>query len=369
MRSKKQQFYDRMYYGFENKLYVVVGNIRIWKRMLGVKFDRAFYDYYHNQVCPYWAKFGVKPPLYWIKYYYQLNGTMDPRYIPDNIHVGHIIPHFDKDLYVRSMVDKNLHSLVFPGVKRPDTVYKHIDGYFANDDFTPISREEAFSRCLEPCRYIIKPTVDTGTGSDIAFFSGDQPRESIQALLAGYESIDYIVQKVVRQHPELAKFNPSSLNTIRMVTLFLNGKPHILSSILRIGAAGNEVDNVSKGGYQCTIRPDGTLEELAYTHYTGKDEFVKETKDGLRFEGFAVPSWDKIYQTTLDLCTKLPHLKFIGWDLGVDENGEVVLIEFNCQIGQNQATCGPTFGDLTDEVLSEVFQKRMQKTAKRKHRA
>lgn len=365
MRSRNQMLYDRLYYGFERRLNVAGMNYWNWRKFLGKKFDRSFYEFYRNTVLPYWAPYGVRPKINWYKYYYSLTGVMDPRYIPDDIHMLYIIPHFDREIFIRALTDKNMHSLTFPGVRRPETVYKRIDGCCTNDDFTPISEDEAFSRCLEPVRYIVKPTVDTGKGQDIRFFSGSDAPEEIRSLLSNYSGIDYIVQKVVKQHQSLAQFNASSLNTIRIVTLFLNGKPHILSSILRIGADGSEVDNFSRGGYQCTIRPDGCLEPLAYTRRSGKPEFVEETADGLRFDSLCIPSWDTIRQTALTLSTELPHLKFIGWDFGVDENGEVVLIEFNCELGQNQGTCGPTFGELTDEVLSEVFRERMNKRARK----
>ena len=361
MRSRNQQLYDQLYYGFEKRLNVAFMNLHNRRHFRGKKFDKSFYQFFRDIVIPYWSKYGVRPHIHWYKYYYSLTGVLDPRYIPDDIHMLHIVPHFDKEVYIRALADKNLHSITLPDIKRPETVYKRIDGYFANDDFTPISEEEALSRCLEPVRYIVKPTVDSGKGEDIRFFSGSDAPEEIRKLLSKYGDVDYIVQKVVRQHPALAQFNPSSLNTIRVVTLFLNGKPHILSTILRIGAAGSEVDNVSRGGYQCTIRPDGQLETLAYTCRSGEASYVEETLDGIRFDSVTIPSWEAVRQTALDLSTKLPHLKFIGWDFGVDENGEVVLIEFNCGLGQNQATCGPTFGDLTDEVLTEVFGKDKKK--------
>ena len=50
-----------------------------------------------------------------------------------------------------------------------------------------------------------------------------------------------------------------------------------------------------------------------------------------------------------------PLVRIVGWDIAVDEEGDPVFIEFNCNPGQNQMTYGPTFGDYTDEVLEEVF--------------
>ena len=37
---------------------------------------------------------------------------------------------------------------------------------------------------------------------------------------------------------------------------------------------------------------------------------------------------------------------------------EPVFIEYNVCPGSNQITCGPTFGDLTERVLEEVFVKK-----------
>lgn len=357
MRTSKQQLYDNLYYGFERRILCFFLNFRNWKKYRSVKFDKSFHQAYKETILPFWARFGIKPKKHWYKHYYTMTGTMDPRYIPDDIHQRYIVPHFDNSIYMRSMEDKNLHTLLFPDINRPETVFKQVDGLYCNDDFSLISREEAFSRLESDGNYIIKPTTDTGMGMDIQFFAGIPSADALSKLLAPYKTNDYIIQRIVKQHPALADYNASSVNTIRIVTLVFQGKPHILSSILRIGHAGSRVDNVSQGGYQAIIRPDGTLDKSAITYQGGKPVQVEQTDDGKPFKGFAVPAWENIRDTALALAEKLPHLRFIGWDFAIDENGEVVLIEFNCQIGQNQGNCGPTFGDLTNEVLADVFHK------------
>lgn len=367
MRTPRQQFYDKAYYFFEVYLDAAFMNAHKRKKLRGVKFDQDFYDAYKNKVLPFWKKYGIKPHIWWYKHYYLLTKTVDPRFIPDDIHLCCVIPYFDSPAYYRQLTDKNLHALVFPTVKRPETVFRHIDGYYCEDDYAPITRQEALARAGRDGSYIIKPTRDTGAGANISFFSGAHDAAGMEQLLAPYDQIDYIIQKTVVQHPALAKLNPTSLNTIRLVTLMIPSGTYLLSSVLRIGGAGSRVDNIAKGGYQAVILPDGRLDRLAYTHNSGKDEFVEQTQSGIRFSEYPpIPSWEKLRATALDLATRLPHLKMIGWDFSIDEHGDPVLIEFNCQLGQNQATCGPTFGDMTDEVLSQVFAKRMAKKNKRK---
>ncbi len=361
MRSTRQKLYDDMYYGFERVLNRIFHNRRIRKSLRGIKFGKEFQDAFKNEIRPYWSQFGIRVKPLWFKYYYHLNGSLDPRFIPDDIHFYYIVPHFDNFIFMRPMEDKNLHTLLFPGVKRPETVFKWVDNIYRNDDFSPISSEEAFSRLQPGQNYILKPTMDTGQGQDILFFRGVADPAETARILMPYKNSEYIVQRILTQHPALSSFNPSSVNTIRVVTLMFRDEPHILSAILRIGHPGSRVDNVSQGGYQAIIRPDGTLDRLAYTKNSGTAQYVEQTDSGIRFEGFPIPSWDKISRTALDLSARLPHLRFIGWDFAVNENGEVVLIEFNCQIGQNQENCGPTFGDMTEEVLGEVFRRRMEK--------
>lgn len=365
MRTPRQCVYDKFYYDFEAWLNRWGRDWKTFKSFAFKPFGKEFDSAYKNSILPFWAKYGVHPGKHWIKYSYSISHSLDPRCIPRGIWFGRIIPHFNSMMYERQLQDKNLHHLLFHDTKRPETIYKCPDGEYCNDDFSPISKEEAYARCFQEGDYIIKPTTDTFEGSGISAFHGSDGPEAISSVLDLYQNLPHIVQRFVRQHPDLAAFNASTFNTIRLVTIVLNGKVHILSSILRIGADGNIVDNVSQGGYQCTINPDGTLQKLAYTCRSSKhaaygeaggvSQYVEQTHTGARFEGFRIPSWDKLRQTACDLALRLPYMKLIGWDMGVDADGDVVLIEFNAFPEQNEATCGPSFGDLTDEVLTDVF--------------
>ncbi len=356
MRTPKQILYDRLYYTIDLDILCHFFNLRCRRAMRKHEFDASFYKAYREKVVPYWKQFGVRPKIYWFKRDFLRTGIVDPRYIPADIFRRYVIPYFDNECYVRQMTDKNLYHLILPGLKRPETIFKYADGCYREDDLRPITPEEAASR-LTCGQYIFKPARDTGGGSGISFLPVDEntPPSAIEDMMTHYVQADHIVQRVLVQHPSLAAFNHSSVNTLRLVTLVFHGKAYLLSAILRIGHADSRVDNVSKGGYQAIVREDGTLEKLAYTHKGGKDNFVEQTDEGVRFEGFAIPSWEKVRATALDLALKMPHLALIGWDFSVDEQGDPVLIEFNCHIGQNQENCGPTFGDMTEEILTEVF--------------
>ena len=166
---------------------------------------------------------------------------------------------------------------------------------------------------------------------------------------------NFLAQEVMEQHPVLRKLNDSSLNTVRIVSFLFEGEVYVLSSILRMGGSGARVDNIGAGGHSCAIGPDGRLSKLAVNR---KSEWVEDNGKGTRFEDVVVPSYDKAVELVKRLHRRLAHFKIIGWDIGIDKEGEPVLIEFNTNPGQNQYSCGPTFGDLTDRVLEDVFIKK-----------
>lgn len=365
MRSSRQQLYDHLYYSFERWLLAFCENVRTWKQFLGVKFSKEFYDTYKNTICPYWAKFGIKPKLHWTKFVYSQTGKMDPRYIPEDIYVRDIIPHFNPHMYVRPMADKNLNNIFLPDVKRPETAFKHMSGLFCDDNFLPITREDAIGRIQEDGSYVIKPATGSSQGKNVTFFLGSIGKSAIGDILDQYDTIDYLVQRAIVQHPDLNRLNASSINTIRPITLLLNGKPLLLSTAIRFGAPGSRVDNLGSGGYQCNIRSDGTLAKTAFTHRNGRNELIEKTADGIQIDGFPVPCYDAVCKVALDCAARIPHVKLVAWDFAVDENGEVVLIEFNTIIpGQSQETSGPTFREYTDEVLAEVFLSKKGEAAK-----
>lgn len=77
----------------------------------------------------------------------------------------------------------------------------------------------------------------------------------------------FILQEKIVQHPDLARLNPSTVNTLRIVTTHFNNKTHLLAASLRIGTSPDAwVDNGARGGTFVGIdEKTGTLME--WGHY------------------------------------------------------------------------------------------------------
>ncbi len=314
---------------------------------------------YNETVVPYWKRFGRKPEKYWYDLYCNGLKAYDPRYVSDTIWYKDILPYFNYIAINKAYRDKGMYSRLLRDVKKPETVVKNIAGcYFNGDGDEPISEEEAIALCEKEEHLIVKPSVNSGSGRSITFFDKDDPNtEKIPDIFKRFR-FNFVVQRLVRQHADLARINPASLNTIRVVSFYFKGEVHILSTILRMGGVGSRVDNISAGGISCVINPDGQLAEKAVTR---KSEWTDEHPSGIKFRDIKVPGFDRIIETVKRLHPTLPYFGIIGWDYAVDETGAPVFIEFNIMPEPNQISCGPTFADLSEEVFEDVFIKKTKK--------
>lgn len=359
MGSKFRPLYDKIYIGIEVFLLAVGASAAGRKNAQYMPANPRVEPEYKTTIRSYWKQFKTSvPKKYWFKLLCNEANEFSPKYIPDDKWFGDIVPHYNNLIFAKALQDKCLHNVLFPDIKRPETVVKRIAGVFYDDSLNLLSREEAVARCHDVGRLIIKPSVGSGQGNGIEFFSSENLADTdIQALFDKYGR-DFIIQKKMSQHPVLASLNKKSLNTIRVMTFLHKNQVHVLTAILRVGGGSNEVDNTSQGGYKCTINPDGRLQKYGLSKIGGYWAYTETYPNGIRFEDVVIPSFDRILETVRSHAAKMSHFPIIGWDIAVDPEGDPVLVEYNVIPAQGHGTDGPLFGNLTDEVLEEVYGRR-----------
>ena len=309
---------------------------------------------YEEIVLRYWRQYGKRPEKYWYDLYCNADGRYDPRFIPDTIWFTDILPHYNNIKLARAYNDKGMFDVFLRDVKMPDTIVRNIGGYFYDSDKNVISLYEALRICSKEQKIIIKPSFGQ-QGKGIVFIDGEEPAIMKVKTLDAFNSFgsSFVVQKIVTQHQELAAINDESLNTVRVLSFHFNDAVYILSAQLRIGGAGSRVDNYSSGGFACAVDTSGLLADEGINKRVG---WVKSTDKGFVFKGFSVPFFTKIVDAVNRLHEQMPYFNIIGWDFAVDAKEDPVLIEFNTGPAQNQlGGKSPTFGDMTEEVLEDVF--------------
>lgn len=359
MASKLRPLYDKIYVGVEAWLLAREGRreAKKYARLIGPN-PRVDAEY-DTAIRGYWRQFRVATPKkYWFTLFANPNRAFSPKFIPDDLWFFRILPHFNNLIFAKAHQDKCLHSVLFPDIKRPETIVKNVAGVFYDDELHLLTHAQAVARCHDKGRILVKPSVGSGGGDNIRFFdSGALSDGDIEDIFRRYGR-NFIIQKKMPQHADMARLNPASLNTVRAVTFLYNDQVYLLNAVLRIGSGDSEMDNTCQGGVVVHIGPDGRLDTLGVNKAW---QYTDVLPNGIRLADVTVPSYERIVESVKRLAVRMGHYRIIGWDIAVTPEGEPMLIEFNilpmlsCQFSQ------PPFGELTDQVLEEVFGRRDKK--------
>lgn len=149
-------------------------------------------------------------------------------------------------------------------------------------------------------------------------------RELYQKCVDG----NFLIEECISACGELAEFHPSSLNTIRVVTLSHQGRFSVFGALFRMGAHGSVVDNTHTGGIYAPINVEtGTIDIEAIDGQNNHYEYHPDSHK--RIKGFKIPSWNKIVETCKEASEAIPNVRFAGWDICINKNGNVEIIEGN----------------------------------------
>lgn len=138
---------------------------------------------------------------------------------------------------------------------------------------------------------------------------------------------DWIIEEKIRQVAEMAEWNPSSVNTVRLPSILNEGKFDVLGPFFRTGRNGAIADNAGAGGvFACIDKDTGVL----YTD--GIDEhgvyYKKHPNSGKDYKGWQVPRWQELLDLAQEIHRTIPRHLYVGWDFALTEKGWV-LIEGN----------------------------------------
>lgn len=149
----------------------------------------------------------------------------------------------------------------------------------------------------------------------------------ITMLIKMLEGVDFLIQRCIIQHSALSKLHPSSINSMRLVTVrsLKDKKIYVLPSILRIGTNGSIVDNTSQGGVAVGFNLEtGQLKEFGLQKPQFGLRLDTHPNSQIRFSEYTIPfikeavEQAKYFHSFLDLHS-------IGWDIAIGENGPIFI--------------------------------------------
>ncbi len=132
-----------------------------------------------------------------------------------------------------------------------------------------------------------------------------------------------LVEEVVRQHETIAAFHPSSVNTLRLWTLWTKNGPEYFQGAIRMGQGGNHVDNVHQGGVCVGILPDGHLNPIGYV---GSEPATEHPDTHEAFAGVRIPFFEEALRMVCAAHRLYPREVFdLGWDIAITPTGPVII--------------------------------------------
>ena len=287
------------------------------------------------------------------KTYYNRSGIWDPRYVPYYFLKKFIRPTTAPESYIIAFQNKAYLPKLLANAKQPLTIVRRVEGIYYNTRFEKITQDEALDLALSRLHereIVVKPSGLAG-GKGVEFFS-QATREELSEVFENKGDL-FVVQDAIHQHPEMARLNDSTVNTVRLTTLMLDGKFIPLAALVKVGSPKVRVDNYKHGGCLIGVNLDGTAFPWALNVKRERVTALPSGVDLAAGDFKVVPCFDSVLKTAEKAHYDIPMMKLISWDIAIDDVGEAEIIEanFGGDVRMHQVLTGPIFGDLTEQVL------------------
>ena len=173
---------------------------------------------------------------------------------------------------------------------------------------------------------IVKP-VDGTRGKGVQKISMGSI-DDLACLFQDIQDNNRLVEECIVECEELSEFHPSSLNTIRVVTISNGDNFKVFGALLRMGRHGSVIDNTHAGGIFAPINVENGVIEVDAID-AQNNHYSIHPDSGKPINGFKIPEWDRIVETCRMASKAIPNIHFAGWDLCVTKKGEIEIIEGN----------------------------------------
>lgn len=308
----------------------------------------------------YLSHYGQKVDHTCHRTYAAYSGNFSPAFITEDIYIPEL-DHFLNifNTYNSVFEDKNVmpHLAKSVGVKTPKVLFSRVKGFYLDAENQPTTCDKVFEALHNHGRLFIKPSVDSmgGRSCVLAEIKEGIDVKSQQPLVRILQQMgdDFVVQECLVCHESLREIYSKSVNTFRVFTYRWKDQIYMAPSVIRMGKGGMDVDNATQGGIFAGIKEDGQLYDCAITKYGQR--YYEHPDTALRFEDCKLSLFPKVIDAAMKLHHALPQVGVSNWDLTLDADGDVVLIEGNLRCGSpwlSQMSTGlPFFGEHTAEML------------------
>lgn len=173
------------------------------------------------------------------------------------------------------------------------------------------------------------------------------------------EKDQLLVEDAIIQHEDLNVINPYVVNSFRVITLYKDGKAHMIANALRINQDDAEVIGCTNDLY-FSLGEDGRINSNVVDDYG--QVYDTHPMTGMKFSEVQIHGVKEAFEMCERVHQRIPQIRYIGWDVAFSVNGPV-LVEGNEYPGyglvQHYALKGKRTGHLKEvaDVLGDEYQK------------
>ena len=189
-----------------------------------------------------------------------------------------------------------------------------------------LSDEQFAAWATEHTAFIAKPSLGV-VGRGVRLVTVDVENVLSLRILLLKQGLD-MAEELIIQHEDLKHLNPSSVNTVRLMTVYEEGRVDIIGAILRIGV-GKVIDNFAAGGIAAPLDVNtGIVSGPGIYKDFWKEPCENHPLTHESVEGFCVPYWQQVLELGRQAAMVEPHVRTVGWDIAITSSGPV-LVEGN----------------------------------------
>jgi hypothetical protein len=285
----------------------------------------------------------------WLYVYSAVNNCFKEGWIPDNYFSKVVLPVIDGGYGFLSDL-RPLSNQLFKAEIFPDLAY-FVNDLFLSVDGEVLNQNELKEFLFKNRNKIVFKTDNSSQGTGIFFFD----RLSFETS-AIRKFGNGVFQYYIEQHPFFSDYMPSSVSTIRITTVYEEtGHVSVRGCFLRIGRSNEQ--NV-KWASNIVIPVDldsGKLNQFGF--FLNFHPIDKHPDTHTKFSEQCIPHFGKCVSVAIELHRRLPYCRCIGWDMIIDLDNNVKVMEWNghhTDIKVHEALQGPCFLGLGWEKIWKI---------------
>lgn len=304
-----------------------------------------------NDYLKYWKVISPIVNLDTVEITKSLTGEYNKHIVPEEFYPLYIEPQLNPRHESVFLENKSFYNKWFDGSYFPKDYFHKIDSQYYDKNLEIIENIDNYIEGLSfEFPIVLKPSIDSYGGRDIYFINS---LEELNILHPKFRNL--VVQEKLKQSPKISRFNPDSINSIRVCLLKVEGKFVVINTSLRMGKDGS-LDNETAGGIVCSISEDGKLNSFAVDKFCSKHLFHPNTE--VVFDGETLPFYSSLISTSQEIAESIFNTDLVSLDMCLDDKDVWRCIELNL-FGQTirfaQYAGKPFFGEYTDYVINKII--------------